>query len=181
MTYTRTTLAPLSVVVLAVVLTACTPLPDAPVLIPAPSQRAPSPAPVSTPAPAPALPAVPITVYVPTPGETVYVDAPGETAYVDVPGPVQVVTDQGAIDGAYASGYATAEDQMNAYYANLEDDAYNRGFERGGATENQGYSAALSTPCATEDSSNCYWLATDQGNGLGHSFVDIAGVTYYLN
>lgn len=38
---------------------------------------------------------------------------------------------------------------------------------------------ALSTPCATEDSSNCYWSANEQGNGLGVSFLDIRGTAYY--
>lgn len=37
----------------------------------------------------------------------------------------------------------------------------------------------LTTPCATEDSSNCYWDAA-RGNGTGHSFVDIGGTAYYL-
>lgn len=26
-------------------------------------------------------------------------------------------------------------------------------------------------PCATEDSTNCYWDASAQGNGQGHDFV----------
>lgn len=40
---------------------------------------------------------------------------------------------------------------------------------------------ALSTPCATEDSSNCYWSASDQGNGIGVSFLDIQGTAYYAS
>ena len=31
------------------------------------------------------------------------------------------------------------------------------------------------TPCATEDSSNCYWNAAERGNGTGASFLDIGG------
>lgn len=35
-------------------------------------------------------------------------------------------------------------------------------------------------PCPTEDSTNCYWDATVQGNGLGQSFVDINGTAHYV-
>lgn len=34
--------------------------------------------------------------------------------------------------------------------------------------------------CATEDSSNCVWYATVQGNGEGRSFIDLGGNIYYL-
>lgn len=34
-------------------------------------------------------------------------------------------------------------------------------------------------PCAQEDSENCYWDAATRGNGVGDSFVNLAGVTYY--
>lgn len=34
--------------------------------------------------------------------------------------------------------------------------------------------------CPTEDGTNCIWDATEQGNGIGRSFVDIDGATYYL-
>lgn len=34
--------------------------------------------------------------------------------------------------------------------------------------------------CSTEDSTNCYWDATVQGNGLGQSFVDINGTAHYI-
>ncbi len=30
--------------------------------------------------------------------------------------------------------------------------------------------------CETEDSSNCVWYADTQGNGEGHSFIDIGGM-----
>lgn len=33
--------------------------------------------------------------------------------------------------------------------------------------------------CATEDSTNCYWNASEQGNGEGVDFHDIDGVAYY--
>lgn len=36
---------------------------------------------------------------------------------------------------------------------------------------------SLSTPCATEDSINCYWDAT-MGNGEGESYIDVDGRTY---
>lgn len=39
--------------------------------------------------------------------------------------------------------------------------------------------ASLSVPCPTEDSTNCYWDASVQGNGEGRSFVDIDGTLYY--
>lgn len=39
---------------------------------------------------------------------------------------------------------------------------------------------ALSTPCAMEDSANCYWDAASRGNGEGTSFVDIEGTAYYF-
>lgn len=35
--------------------------------------------------------------------------------------------------------------------------------------------------CEFEDSTNCFWNATEQGNGLGQSFIDIDGVAYYLS
>jgi hypothetical protein len=34
-------------------------------------------------------------------------------------------------------------------------------------------------PCAEEDSTDCYWDAASRGNGIGRSFVDIAGKVYY--
>ncbi|WNT44312.1 membrane protein [Microbacterium phage CandC] len=34
--------------------------------------------------------------------------------------------------------------------------------------------------CATEDSDNCWWDATKQGNGAGLSFVVIEGEVTYL-
>jgi len=30
-------------------------------------------------------------------------------------------------------------------------------------------------PCQTEDSVNCYWDASEQGNGLGNDFIAIEG------
>ncbi len=33
----------------------------------------------------------------------------------------------------------------------------------------------LLPPCPTEDSQNCHWDATSQGNGQGRSFVDVLG------
>lgn len=37
---------------------------------------------------------------------------------------------------------------------------------------------AVTTPCAHEDSSNCYWLGGPNDSGRG--FLDIASNTYYL-
>lgn len=36
-------------------------------------------------------------------------------------------------------------------------------------------------PCASEDSQDCYWLASEFGNGSGRSFIDVAGETIYLD
>lgn len=60
------------------------------------------------------------------------------------------------------------------------EEGYNQGYERGGATAYQGFNLALRTPCATEDSTNCYWNASVQGDGSGESFVTVGGVYYYL-
>jgi hypothetical protein len=39
--------------------------------------------------------------------------------------------------------------------------------------------AALATPrCETEDATNCVWLASISGNGVGQSFIDINGIAY---
>lgn len=34
--------------------------------------------------------------------------------------------------------------------------------------------------CPTEDSDNCIWFASEQGNGEGHSFYTIMGETTYF-
>lgn len=33
-------------------------------------------------------------------------------------------------------------------------------------------------PCQDEDSTNCIWDASEQGNGLGTDYVDIDGTVY---
>ena len=33
--------------------------------------------------------------------------------------------------------------------------------------------------CDAEDSTNCYWDAAAQGDGVGVSFVDVGGTAYY--
>jgi hypothetical protein len=35
--------------------------------------------------------------------------------------------------------------------------------------------------CVEEDSRNCIWNATTEGNGEGVTFVDIEGTAYYLD
>lgn len=35
-------------------------------------------------------------------------------------------------------------------------------------------------PCATEDAMNCVWDAGASGNGVGVSFVDVAGTAYEI-
>ncbi|MFJ9900220.1 hypothetical protein ACIQPR_43520 [Streptomyces sp. NPDC091280] len=45
-----------------------------------------------------------------------------------------------------------------------------------------GHGSTQLKPCETEDSVNCYWDASSQGNGHGHSFVvDKAGHVTYVN
>lgn len=39
---------------------------------------------------------------------------------------------------------------------------------------------AFTTPCATEDSDNCYWDANSRGNHSGQSFVAVNGTILYL-
>lgn len=34
--------------------------------------------------------------------------------------------------------------------------------------------------CDTEDQADCIWIAGLQGNGVGRSFVDVAGIAYYF-
>lgn len=34
--------------------------------------------------------------------------------------------------------------------------------------------------CEFEDSTFCTWSASEQGNGIGASYVDIAGTAYYI-
>lgn len=34
-------------------------------------------------------------------------------------------------------------------------------------------------PCEIEDATNCYWNSAVSGNGIGSSFLDVNGVTYY--
>ncbi len=40
---------------------------------------------------------------------------------------------------------------------------------------------AVTTPCVNEDSHSCIWDASAQGNGVGRSFIDVAGTTIPLN
>lgn len=35
-------------------------------------------------------------------------------------------------------------------------------------------------PCAEEDSQNCYWDASERGNGIGRDFIDINGQVIYI-
>lgn len=160
----------------------------------------PPPAPVPAVPPVPPVPPVPAatpapvetvrtqTVYVEVPGPTVYVDTPAPSA-IDVYGDTVPGTTQDAYDAAYAQGYTDGrvegEDwaSSNTYtqdeYNSATDDAYTRGFERGGATAYQGFTLALATPCATEDSDGCYWTGGE--NGEGRTFLVVAGIVYYLD
>lgn len=38
----------------------------------------------------------------------------------------------------------------------------------------------INTPCAMEDSPNCFWDASSAGNGVGNSFIDVGGHAFYL-
>ena len=39
---------------------------------------------------------------------------------------------------------------------------------------------AILGPCQFEDSTNCVWIASDSGNDIGTSFIDIEGTAYYI-
>lgn len=52
--------------------------------------------------------------------------------------------------------------------------------ELGGIVDPGNIAAALDTACPTEDSVNCYWVAENQGNGEGESFVNIEGHVFPL-
>lgn len=39
----------------------------------------------------------------------------------------------------------------------------------------------LLPPCHTEGSANCHWDASAQGNGVGHSFVNLAGSVFWTD
>ena len=54
-------------------------------------------------------------------------------------------------------------------------------YELGASRAPAEFERALSTPCATEDSTNCHWSAATMGNGDGRSFVNVAGNVYYLS
>lgn len=47
------------------------------------------------------------------------------------------------------------------------------------AVEETVYPNITLTPCAQEDSINCYWDAATMGNGQGSSFVNLDGTLYY--
>jgi len=40
---------------------------------------------------------------------------------------------------------------------------------------------AVLPPCEYEDSPNCAWDASESGNGVGHSFVNVDGQVFYLD
>jgi len=114
--------------------------------------------PAAAPTPAPSAAPVVATVPCATPSPTA-TTLPAVYSTTPPAAPLAwCVTVQRALDAAYALGYTTAEDQLNDYY--------------------EGYTFALSVPCPTEDSDNCYWNATTRGNGVGGSFVNIAGAIY---
>ena len=39
---------------------------------------------------------------------------------------------------------------------------------------------AVLGPCQFEDSTNCVWIASDSGNDIGTSFIDIEGTAFHL-
>lgn len=51
----------------------------------------------------------------------------------------------------------------------------------GGMVDPASIMAALATPCAQEDSTNCFWRADLRGNGIGDSFVNIEGHLFPLS
>lgn len=93
------------------------------------------------------------------------------TEYVEVEVPVEVpvevietvevpVLDTDARDAAYLEGWFAGAQARDTELTEL-------------------WGTAVTTPCATEDSSTCYWDALTMGNGEGDSFVDVEGALYY--
>lgn len=77
----------------------------------------------------------------------------------------------------YVTEYVTDEAAMNDTYIT----GYEDGRIEGEDWQHSLFDRALTTPCAEEDSDNCYWNASLQGNGEGSSFVVVNGTTYYLD
>lgn len=90
------------------------------------------------------------------------------------------VTDQAALDAAYVDGYVDGHDTG---VIDGHDDSYMEGWMGGvfarDAELTELWGTAVVTPCATEDSTNCYWDATLMGNGEGTSFVNVEGALYF--
>lgn len=80
---------------------------------------------------------------------------------------------------AYDRGYADARAEFETPDDYFED-WWEDGRDSGESTALRDLSTALSTPCPTEDSDNCYWDAATMGNGIGDSFVTLHGVTFPL-
>lgn len=92
------------------------------------------------------------------------IEVPGPTATVEVPTGLT----QADVDAGYAAGDADgrAEGEQPPPDAAPQD---------GGAIDPANLATALATPCASEDSANCYWDAATMGNGVGDSFVTVEG------
>lgn len=53
--------------------------------------------------------------------------------------------------------------------------------EYGGDIAPSSLAEALAMPCATEDSIDCYWIASARTNGIGASFVNVEGHIFPLS
>lgn len=103
------------------------------------------------------------------------------TETVEVP-VERVVTEQVTVPDptAYDRGYADARAEFEVtddYLADWWEDGRDSGASRAAAD----LQVALTTPCPSEDSDNCYWRADLMGNGQGQSFVTVGGVVYPLD
>lgn len=54
------------------------------------------------------------------------------------------------------------------------------GAEIGPEITSERLAEALATPCAEEDSVDCYWIASERGNDIGTSFLNVAGHVFPL-
>lgn len=69
---------------------------------------------------------------------------------------------------------------VDAEYVTGYEDGRIEGEDWADSTFRADLAAALATPCAVEDDQNCYWIASEAGNGIGSSFVNVRGALYPL-
>lgn len=102
---------------------------------------------------------VPVVERVEVPVEHVVTETVTET--VEVPTGIT----QADVDAEYVTGY---------------EDGRIEGEDWADSTFRADLATALATPCAVEDDENCYWIASEAGNGVGSSFVNVRGEVHPL-